>query len=228
MVDLMEKKILAIIPAFNEGQKIKSVIEETLKFLPVLVVDDGSADQTAILSEAAGARVIRQNPNQGKGAALLAGFEYALNRGYDAVLTLDADGQHDPQEIPLFLHQYAKENCDLIIGSREFFKMPLIRRIANIWGEKAFSWALRQPIRDNQSGYRLISSRLMNSVLASKERGFEFEVEMIVICAEKKFKMDWVPIQTIYADEKSHIKPIRHLFNFIRVIVQTRKRTKLL
>ena len=228
MVDFVEKKILAIIPAFNEGQKIKSVIEETLKFLPVLVVDDGSTDQTAILSEAAGARVIRQNPNQGKGAALLAGFEYALKLGYDAVLTLDADGQHDPQEIPLFLHQYAKESCDLIIGSRDFFKMPPIRRIANTWGEKAFSWALRQPIRDNQSGYRLISSRLMNSVLASKERGFEFEVEMIVICAEKKFKIDWVPIQTIYADEKSHIKPISHLFNFIRVIVQTRKRTKLL
>jgi glycosyltransferase involved in cell wall biosynthesis len=142
------------------------------------------------------------------------------------VLTLDADGQHDPQEMPAFLHAYQERGADLIIGARDFTSMPFSRRLANTLGKALFSWAMRQTIRDNQSGYRLISRRLLEAVLASPESGFEFEVEMIVICAERDYRLDWVPIRTIYAGEGSHIQPGKHVRKFIEVALQTRKRTR--
>ncbi len=219
-------KILALIPAYNEQDRITPVLTEARQHLPVLVVDDGSRDATADRAEAAGVHVLRQIPNQGKGAALVAGFRWALDEGYEAVITLDADGQHDSAEIPAFLEAYQARHSDLIIGARDFSQMPTVRRIANTLGQRAFSWALGQPIRDNQSGYRLISRRLIETMLSSTEHGFEFEVEMITICAEKGYTLDWVPIRTIYAGEVSHIRPVPHVLNFLRVVRQTRQRIR--
>ncbi len=216
-------KILALIPAYNEAARVAEVVTSTRAYLPVLVVDDGSSDGTAARAEAAGATVLQQIPNQGKGTALKAGFRWALDNGYEAVITLDADGQHDPVETPKFLDAYAARAADLIIGARDFSHMPLIRRLSNTVGGWAFSWAIGQPIRDNQSGYRLISRRLLKAILASNEAGFEFEVEMIVICVQRDFILDWVPIRTIYAGETSHIHPWHHTVNFFRMVWQTRK-----
>ncbi|MEW5961659.1 MAG: glycosyltransferase family 2 protein [Chloroflexota bacterium] len=216
--------ILALLPAYNEARRLPPVIAGVRAHLPALVVDDGSGDDTANAAAAAGAAVVRQKPNQGKGAALRAGFRQALEQGYEAVLTLDADGQHDPAEIPTFLHTYRQRQADLIIGSRDFSQMPPVRRLSNTLGGWAFSWAVGQPIRDNQSGYRLLSRRMMEAVLSSHEQGFEFEVEMIVVCLQRGFRLDWVPIRTIYADQGSHINPARHLFNFLRLVWQTRQR----
>jgi glycosyltransferase involved in cell wall biosynthesis len=190
------------------------------------VVDDGSIDDTALRAQEAGATVLRQNPNQGKGAALRMGFRWALDAGYEAVLTLDADGQHDPAEIPKFLHAYAERHADLIVGSRDFRHIPLIRRVANTLGRWSFSWALGEPVRDNQSGYRLLSRRLLEATLGSHESGFEFEVEMIVTCVQRGYVLDWVPIRTIYAGERSHINPWHHFVNFSRVVLQTRRRMR--
>jgi glycosyltransferase involved in cell wall biosynthesis len=217
-------KILALIPAFNEAAHIDQVVTGARAHLPVLVIDDGSTDDTADRAEEAGAAVLRQSPNQGKGIALRAGFRWALGAGYDAVLTLDADGQHDPAEIPEFLQAYAEHHADLIIGARVFRHMPAIRRLSNTVGRWAFSWAIGQPIRDNQSGYRLIGRRLLEAILTSDEAGFEYEVEMIVTCVQHNFKMEWVPIRTIYAGEQSHIRPWHHAVNFFRVVWQTRTR----
>jgi len=217
-------RILALIPAYNEAQQIASVVTRALEHLPVLVVDDGSKDDTAAQAEHSGATVLRQVPNQGKGAALRAGFRQAINEGYEAVITLDADGQHDPTEISKFLGVYQANHADLIIGARNFDQMPFVRRLANTSGQKLFSWALGQPVRDNQSGYRFISRQLMDALLTSDEQGFEFEVEMIVTCIQQGFKLDWVPIQTIYAGESSHIQPLNHTRNFLRVVWQTRQR----
>jgi glycosyltransferase involved in cell wall biosynthesis len=214
-------KILALIPAYNEAAHIAPMVVGARAHLPVLVVDDGSTDDTAALAEAAGATVVRQVPNQGKGAALRAGFRWALGEGYEAVLTLDADGQHDPAEIPSFLELFAAQRLDLVVGARDFSQMPLTRRIANTIGRWSFSWALGQPVRDNQSGYRLLSGRLLESLLASREQGFEFEVEMIVTCVRRGYALGWVPIRTIYAGQGSHIKPGQHTFHFFRVVWQT-------
>ncbi len=219
--------ILALIPAFNEQAQISEVIHAARAFLPVLVVDDGSQDETAARSEQAGALVIRQIPNQGKGAALAAGFHYALTHGFHAVITLDADGQHDPQEIPHFVQAFLQRRADLIIGRRNFEQMPWVRQLSNRLGAWAFSWALGQPVADNQSGYRLLSAHLMELLLNNpdQERGFEYEVEMIVQCVLAGLRLDWVPIRTIYAGtRKSHIQPLRHLVKFLQVTLRTRRR----
>ncbi len=216
--------ILALIPAYNEAAHIRAVVQGSLPHLPVLVVDDGSRDETARLAREAGAQVLRQAPNQGKGAALRAGFRQALAAGQEAVLTLDADGQHAPEELPIFLERYAARKADLIIGARDFAAMPLKRRVSNTFGRWTFSWAMGQDIRDNQSGYRLLSARLMAALLDSRESGFEFEVEMIATCVLRGYTLDWVPIQTIYAGESSHIQPWRHTVNYLRLVWETRRK----
>ena len=216
-------RVLALIPACNESDHIADVIKRTQAFLPVLVIDDGSHDRTAAIAAECGADVYRQIPNQGKGRALSRGFQTAIERNYDAVVTLDADGQHAPEEIPLFIQAFEQSGTDLVIGYRNFSKMPIVRRCSNTIGTILFSWAMGCNIRDNQSGYRMVSTRLMQAMLDSAESNFEFEVEMIVRCLQQGMSLSWVPIRTIYADEKSHIRPIRHAYHFMRMVFQTRK-----
>ncbi|MEP0761979.1 MAG: glycosyltransferase family 2 protein, partial [Chloroflexota bacterium] len=216
-------RILALVPAYNEAGRVGGVVAAVRARLPVLVVDDGSADGTARLAEDAGATVLRQQPNQGKGAALRAGFRWALDAGYDAVITLDADGQHDPAEIPAFIDAFTAQNADLVIGERTFRQMPFPRNLSNTIGRWLFSWALGQPVRDNQSGYRLLSRRMMEATLSSREGGFEFEVEMIVTCVQRGYRLAGVPIRTIYEGEESHIKPIPQTVHFMRVVWATRQ-----
>ncbi len=218
--------VLALIPAYNEATRVAPVVEGAARHLPVLVVDDGSKDNTVAVAEAAGATVLRQVPNQGKGAALRAGMRWALDTGYAAVITLDADGQHDPAEIPAFLDNYAATSADLIIGARDFSQMPGARRIANTLGRWSFSWALGQTVQDNQSGYRLLSRRMMESTLHSQEHGFEFEVEMIVTCVQNGYRLEWVPIRTIYGNQGSHIDPLTHAREFSRLVLETRRRMR--
>ena len=126
--------ILALVPGYQEGPRIGAVVEAARAFLPVVVVDDGSTDDTAARAEAAGATVLVQRPNAGKGAALRAGFRYALEHDAAAVVTLDADGQHDPAEIPLFLEAFAAAHPELVLGRRDFATMPPIRRLSNTAG----------------------------------------------------------------------------------------------
>jgi glycosyltransferase involved in cell wall biosynthesis len=215
-----------MIPAFNEEKHIGAVIASAAQFLPVLVIDDGSQDKTSAVAEASGAQVYKQIPNQGKGAALQRGFREALQSGYNFLITLDADGQHNPAEIGLFLEKYQQEKCDLIIGYRDFSKMPFIRKVGNGFGGRLFSWAVGKPIKDNQSGYRLLSKALLAQVLDSKEHGFEYEVEIVVRCIQSGYRLGWVPIQTIYADETSHIRPVHHFLHFMRLVLNTRKRMR--
>jgi len=217
--------VLALIPGYDEAPRIGLVIAATARHLPVLVVDDGSTDGTATEAESAGAAVIRQQPNQGKGAALRSGFRRAIAEGYEAVVTLDADGQHDPAEIPSFLQAWraGAPVPDLVIGRRDFGAMPLVRRLSNRLGGWAFAWAVGRDIPDNQSGYRLVTRRLMEASLASDEAGFEFEVEMIVTSIRAGWEIAWVPIRTIYAGQPSHIRPWRHFTSFLGMIRKARR-----
>lgn len=220
------QRIIGIIPAHNEAAHIAHIVTQVAEYLPVLVVDDGSTDDTAQLAECCGAQVIRQSPNQGKGVALITGFKAALELGCQAVLTLDADGQHDPLEIPKFLAEYERQSAGLIIGKRDYSQMPLRRRLPNTLGKALFSWAVEQDIPDNQSGYRLIRRDLLEAIITIPEQGFEFEVAMIAECLKRKLGLGWVPIRTIYADEKSHIRPLHHLQQFLRVSLAARRRMK--
>ena len=215
--------IVAVIPAFQAARTLAAVVEETARHLPVLVVDDGSTDETAAVAEAAGADVLRQVPNQGKGAALRAGFQRALEAGCTAVVTLDADGQHDPSCVPAFLEAWRSRQAPLVIGQRDFSQMPWSRRLANNLGTWTFSWAVGRRIADNQSGYRLIARPLLPRLLESQEAGFEFEVEMITLAIRAGLAIDWVPIPTIYEDQGSHIRPLAHVTNFLRVAWDARR-----
>jgi glycosyltransferase involved in cell wall biosynthesis len=217
------EKIIALIPANNESGHIQAVVASARRYLPVLVVDDGSWDATAQLAESAGAHVLRHPTNLGKGAALITGFQNCLEEGYHAVITLDADGQHDPAEIPLFLDYYSHHPVGLVIGRRDYAKMPLARRVSNTIGRWLFSDAVHQDIPDNQSGYRLISHPLMELMIGSSEKGFELEVVMIALCLKHQLGLGWVLIRTIYRDEKSHIRPMHHFRNYLRVVQKARR-----
>jgi glycosyltransferase involved in cell wall biosynthesis len=223
--------VLVIIPAHNEGGRIGSVVSAVAaQGLPVLAVDDGSTDGTGEEASAAGAQVLRLQPNRGKGAALKAGFRQALgpaeDAGWLALLTLDGDGQHDPAEIPAFLEAWRRTGADLVVGMRDYRDMPPIRWFTNSVSRLLFSRAVGERIPDNQSGYRLHSRRIVEAALASEEQGFAFEVEEIAICVGRGYRLAWVPIKTIYGTEKSDIKPWTHFRSFMRVTRRARARVK--
>lgn len=212
------KTALALIPAWNEGPRLRPVVEATRRHLPVLVVDDGSQDDTAALAERAGATVIGHAENRGKGVALTTGFDWALERGYDAVLTLDADGQHDPDDIPRFLQAYQTARWDLIIGRRDFSQMPFPRGYTNPFGSWLLSHALGEEIPDNQSGFRLHHRRLLE-VLDLSSTGFELEVEVIIQAVCQGMRIGWVDIRTIYdIDKTSYFHPLKDSARFMAMV----------
>jgi glycosyltransferase involved in cell wall biosynthesis len=219
-------EIVALIPAYNAEPFVGDVVRRARRFVPVIAVNDGSSDGTLAVLRATDAVVVDQQPNQGKGAALKRGFREALDRGVTAVIQLDADGQHDPDEIPLFVQKFGDTGADLIIGERDYSQMPFVRRMSNTIGRRAFSWAMQRRINDNQSGYRLLSRRLLEAVLGSGESGYEFEMDMIVISVKRGWRIDGVPIKTIYGDEKSNIKPVQHVVHFFRMVRQARRALK--
>lgn len=215
--------VVAVVPARDEARRIGPVVETAHRRLPVVVVDDGSTDDTAGIAEAAGATVVRLDENRGKGTALRAGFRRVLEEGAEAVVTLDADGQHDPGEIPAFLEAHRESGADLVIGARDFASMPPARRLANTLGRIVLRWAVGRDVPDNQSGYRLMSRRLVERSLELDEAGFAFEVQVLVECARRGWPIEWVPIRTIYAAERSHINPVLHPLRFVALAWRIRR-----
>ena len=199
-------EIIALIPAYNEARFIADVVKGAAKHLPVVVVDDGSSDGTGAAAALAGAKVVSHGRNQGKGKALLTGFDYAIQRGVDAAITLDADGQHDPDEIPLFVEAFRAGQGDIIIGQRTYSEMPAKSQFGNRVGSVLLRWAMGRSIPDNQSGYRLFSLEAMRQVRPTSTR-FEAEVEMLLRADFAGLEVGWVPIKTIYNDKKSHFRP---------------------
>lgn len=213
-----DKTILALIPAWNEGSRLGPVVEATRRYLPVLVVDDGSQDGTAAVAKRAGATVVSHDENRGKGVALVTGFDWALERGYDAVLTLDADGQHDPDDIPRFLDAYETGRWDLIIGRRDFGQMPFPRGTTNPFGSWLLSLALDERILDNQSGFRL-HDRALLEMLDLSTTGFELEVELIIQAVCQGMRIGWVEIRTIYSvDKTSYFHPVKDSARFLAMV----------
>lgn len=221
---MAEEKILALLPAYNEAKHLKKVLTEVKTHLPdVLVVDDGSADGTAEIARGCGVEVLARGYNCGKGQSLKEGYTWALDHGYDAIIMLDSDGQHDPACIPVFIEKFCETHAPLIIGARDYGAMPLRRRIPNHIGKALFSLAVGRSIPDNQSGYRLLNRTLMERMLQSGETGYHFEVEMIAICIAENWPIDWVPIPTIYGDEKSSQNPLDQIFGFPKMCLKARR-----
>jgi glycosyltransferase involved in cell wall biosynthesis len=210
-------EIIALIPAYNEANHIRNVVERTCKYLPVVVIDDGSSDGSAAAAALAGAKVIAHPVNRGKGAALNTGFDYAVSRDAAAAVTLDADGQHDPDEIPLFLDAFRAGQGDIIVGRRSFGQMPLVRQAANRTGNWLLGMAMGQAVPDNQSGYRLLDRDVLRSIRPTSTR-FEAEVEILLRAQLAGYRIGWVPIKTIYADEVSHFRPSRDVPLFLKMV----------
>jgi len=225
-----KETVLAIIPAYCEGRFIGQVVSQVLQFVQaVMVVDDGSPDNTAIEAEAAGAKVIRHSTNLGKGAALKTGLNYAVSIEAAFFLFLDGDGQHDPSEIPAFIDAINGSNADLIVGNRmrNLESMPLIRR----WTNQFMSWQIGRickiPIPDSQCGFRLARKELLPVLMAPSDR-FEFESESIILAARHGFRLGFVPIRTIYTDQHSKIRPLRDTMRYLRLIRKYRTARELL
>ena len=224
-------RICVVLPAFREARMIGEVIGRILPHCAdVIVVDDGSDDGTADVAEDAGGTVIRLDVNQGKGVALNTGFKYALEHGFDAVITLDSDGQHDPDEIPDFIAAYRRTGIPVLVGNRlaAADNMPRIRW----WTNRFMSWLLSkvmgQYVPDSQCGYRLYRSDVLGYVTATSER-FAAESESLLHLADRGIRMDAVRIKTIYGDEKSKINPFTDTIRFFAMLinhVRDRKRNR--
>ena len=221
----MKDKVLIIIPAFNEEKRLGKLLKNISSIIPlkdVLVVDDGSQDKTAIIAKRAGSRVLSQKTNQGKGLALRAGFDFAIRNGYNAVITMDADSQHDPDEIPTFLAYYEKYKTDLIIGTRkhDLSEMPFTRFMANTSSSLVASILAGVRINDSQSGYRFIKKDLIEKINL-KDGRFQMETEIIVKAARAGFSVGEVPIRTIYLEgTKSYVNPFFDTVRFIRLVLR--------
>uniref|UniRef100_A0A832I594 Glycosyltransferase family 2 protein n=1 Tax=Eiseniibacteriota bacterium TaxID=2212470 RepID=A0A832I594_UNCEI len=202
-------RIAALIPAYQAAAHLGEVLLR-LAALPeppeVLVVDDGSRDGTGEVARRLGARVHAFAGNRGKGAALLAGFALLADR--DAVVTLDADGQHPPESLPRFVAA-AEAGADLVIGARERTPdMPAARRFANAFASAWASALAGQRLADSQCGYRLYRREVLARTPLTPGR-FEFETEVAVRAARLGFRIASVPIPTVYGEERSQIHTLR-------------------
>jgi glycosyltransferase involved in cell wall biosynthesis len=218
----MVKTFLVLIPAYNASLTISELIEKTLKFVSknnIVVVDDGSQDQTFTITQRSGAVVLKHEINKGKGEALKTGFRYAQKKNYEALFTLDADLQHDPSSIPNFLEK-ANENFNgIIIGTRDIQlrKMPFSRWLTNNLTSVILSILSGQTIRDSQSGYRFISTQVLKRVRL-KAKKYDLESEILIKAGRKGFKIDAVPIKTIYHGGRSFINPLIDTGRFIKLM----------
>jgi glycosyltransferase involved in cell wall biosynthesis len=209
-------EIVILMPAYNEARFIGEVVKRALKYGPVVVIDDGSSDETGAAAALAGAKVIAHAANRGKGKALNTGFVYAAQRRFEAAITIDADGQHDPDEIPAFIEAFRTGRGDIIIGQRDFLQMPAKNQFGNRTGTFLLGLAMGQPIPDNQSGYRLLSRTVLEKVRPDATR-FEAEVELLLRAQLAGFRIAWIPIKTIYNDKVSHFRPLHDSWLFLKM-----------
>jgi glycosyltransferase involved in cell wall biosynthesis len=207
----MRADVVAVIPAYECAATIGDVVRGVRRHLErVVVVDDGSTDATAAEAEAAGARVSRLESNRGKGEALLHGIGVALALQPAAVLLLDGDGQHDPDDVPAFLAAWDAGAGDLLIGSRmggDSAAIPRARYWTNRIGSRILSWMTGWDIEDSQSGYRLLAAELLRQ-LPMASRGYAVESEMLIKAANRKARLAQVPIRVIYEGNPSHYRPL--------------------
>lgn len=212
------QQCIVILPCFNEAPGLSTLLPQIKQHLSaVLVVDDGSTDDTSTVAQALGADVVTLATNQGKGATLRHGLHVAIQRGFSWALIMDGDGQHSHADIPAFLNLAQNRLPDLIIGNRmsKCANMPLIRRWTNQYLSYRISRLVGQSLPDTQCGFRLIRLSALKE-LNLNTSGFEIESEMLVQMAMAGHRIEFVPIATIYKEEQSKIHPIRDSLRWFR------------
>jgi glycosyltransferase involved in cell wall biosynthesis len=206
-------RICALVPAYNEASQIAKVVRGAIQHVDeVVVIDDGSDDGTAEAARAAGATCLILPANRGKASALRTGIEFAAARSFTHVLTLDGDGQHRPEDIPVLVQTAVGTGADMVIGTRTFERhsMPRARFYSNTFGSRLASALVGREIRDSQSGFRLIRLDKLVS-LELRSRFYEFEMEVLIKMARAGCSIEQAPIPAIYEDgrARSKMKPVR-------------------
>lgn len=222
----MTAAVAAAIPAYQAAPSIVGVVQRTLMVLPdLLVIDDGSDDGTAGEARKAGAEVLSLALNQGKGVALRTAFETLFGRGFEAVVTVDADGQHLPEEIPKLIAGWQETGADLVLGSRDhlFGSMCRLRRNSNRMSSRAISFAAGKRIGDVQTGFRLYTRGLIE-IIGFPEPRFEAESAVVVRAARNGFRVVGVPVELGFADGRttSHYRPLLDSLRIARAVIRAR------
>jgi glycosyltransferase involved in cell wall biosynthesis len=201
----------AIIPAYNEAAAIATVVEGVRDLVATtFVIDDGSTDTTAELARAAGAEVIQQHENLGKGAAIRAGLARVLEADFSHVLLLDGDMQHLPHEASRLIEVAARTGADAVLGERQFRpdEMPASRYHTNRIGSWALSSFVGVPIRDTQCGFRVFAVPVLRN-LPLKAKSYDIETEMLIKVRRRGGHIVGVPVTAVYAGQRSKLRPIR-------------------
>lgn len=213
-------RICVLIPTYNEAKTIASLVRQIRsQHLDTLVIDDGSTDNTYQIARDSGAIVFKNERNQGKGLSLIKGFDYILKNNFDAVITMDGDGQHLPDEIPKFINCALSSDSGIIIGNRMLTRrnMPFVRVLTN----KVMSWFIskvsKQKMPDTQCGFRLIKKEVLKKLHLNTSK-YETESEILIKASKLGFKIESLPIESVYVGEKSHIHPIIDTLRFFRFI----------
>lgn len=220
----MQPTKCVVIPAHNEDRTVGKVVFDSLKHANrVIVVDDGSTDDTVDVARDNGAKVIELGKNYGYGFAITTGFNVAKEI-YDIVVTIDADGQHNPSEIPILLEPIVKDEADIVIGSRflQDIKIPFYRRFGIWLITLAFNLG-KSNITDSQSGFRAFKSDVLRE-LNIEETGFGQTTEIMIKARKHGYRIKEVPISCSYRNlkEDSHMNPLRHGFDVIWATIKWR------
>jgi glycosyltransferase involved in cell wall biosynthesis len=219
----MPSSVCVVIPALNAAPSLPSVIAGIRTHAPsvrIIVVDDGSNDGTAAVARKCADTVLSHGANRGKGAALRTGVQHALHDAdVDAIITMDADGQHDPSDIPSLLAAMRDEGAAYVIGRRRISgtAMPLHRRLSNTVTSFLVSARTGQHIPDSQCGFRVLSRVFARSVTVTSD-GFEAETEWIIRGAGLGFRLASAPVATVYTSHPSHMTSVKTTMAFIRTL----------
>jgi glycosyltransferase involved in cell wall biosynthesis len=216
-------RIAVVVPAFQAATSVGAVVARTLATVPaarVIVVDDGSTDGTGSVASAAGASVIRHDANRGKGAALRSGVAEVATRQGSVIVTLDADGQHPPEEIPRLLAPIAEGRADLVLGARaRTAAMPLGRRLTNRLSAALASRIGGQSIPDAQTGFRAFTGAVA-TLVRPPESHYEYEAAFLLEALARRVRVTSVPIPTVYDGAPSHFRAVADTWRLARIFAR--------
>ena len=220
------RTVCVLIPAYQEADSIGETVRRAREFIPdVFVVDDGSTDRTADNAAAAGAVVLRHDRNLGKGASLNTGFQHVRAQGFHLVITLDADGQHDPADIPRFVDAHVRTGIPVLVGNRfaHSAKIPFLRRWINRFMSHLLCRQMGQYLPDTQCGFRLYRCDVIPFVSAQAKR-YAAESEILLHVAARNIRLDSLPITVIQKHGKSRSHPVQDAFRFFLMLARFRSR----
>ncbi|MCD6558290.1 MAG: glycosyltransferase family 2 protein [Palaeococcus sp.] len=210
-------KISIVIPAYNEANRIGTVLSEIPEFVDeIIVVDDGSEDNTSEVAKSFGVKTLRLEPNQGKGAAMREGVKEATG---DIIIFMDADGQHKPDEIIKLVEPIVKDEADFVIGSRMIKaqgKRPLIRKVSNFLSTFLIRMKVGVDVKDTQSGFRAIKREFLPEI---ESKRYEVETEILIKAVKKGARVKEVPVERIYGIETGHFR-FEDIIRFLQTLMK--------